>query len=239
VAAFRAALFIDLDNTLVANPLARLVMPKIYKAVSEAIGKSFEEVADMFKEKHLERVRAGDPRAYDWDYILGEVLGSSEVGTSFLEELRLVCGRVEILDNALEVLRELRRGGFYMVLATNGLWRYQECVVREAGLAGFFDEIIAPDLRGCLKSSKRFYDIGVVGLDRVSIGDNAVFDVYYPKLYGLRAVHVRRTDYVSNIYLQALGIGVEQIVPDHVISSLSQLPAAVEAILLRSGSRDG
>lgn len=239
VAVFRAALFIDLDNTLVINPLGRLVMPKIYKAVSEAIGKSFEDVAEMFKEKHLERVRAGDPSAYDWDDILEEIVGSRRIGTSFLEELASACRRVEVLDDALEVLEMLRAGGFYMVLATNGLWKYQECVVREAGLAGFFDEIVAPDLKGCLKSSERFYEIGITGIVKISVGDNAVFDVYYPKLFGLKAVHVRRSDYVSNIYLEALGIRADQIAPDEVISSLSQLPAAVEAILSRRGPGDG
>jgi hypothetical protein len=36
---------------------------------------------------------------------------------------------------------------------------------------------------------------------------------------------------VNEIYGQALGIRIDQIVPDAVISSLSQLPNALEAIL--------
>ena len=136
-----------------------------------------------------------------------------------------------ILDKAPEILKILREKGFYLILSTNGLWKYQECVLRETGLTEFFDEIITPDRKGCIKSSREFYNIALEFSEKISVGDNIVFDVYYPKLYKLKAIYVKRSDYVNEIYGQALGIRIDQIVPDAVISSLSQLPNALEAIL--------
>jgi FMN phosphatase YigB (HAD superfamily) len=226
------ALFIDLDNTLIINPLGRYVMPKIYRLAADIIGKGFEEVAEIFKSKHIERIRTGSPKAYDWDDILYEVIGSRErIATNFLEELKRVCDKAVILDKAPEILKILREKGFYLILSTNGLWKYQECVLRETGLTEFFDEIITPDRKGCIKSSREFYNIALEFSEKISVGDNIVFDVYYPKLYKLKAIYVKRSDYVNEIYGQALGIRIDQIVPDAVISSLSQLPNALEAIL--------
>ncbi|MEM4969951.1 MAG: HAD family hydrolase [Sulfolobales archaeon] len=207
-------------------------MPKIYGLVADIMGIRFEEVAEIFKNKHLERIRVGSPRAYDWDDILYEVIGSrNRISTNFLEELRRVCHKAVILDEAPEILKRLREKGFYLVLSTNGLWKYQECVLRETGLIDLFDEIITPDKKGCIKSSREFYDIAIEPLEKISIGDNIVFDVYYPKLYKLKAIYVKRSDYVNEVYGQALGIRIDQIVPDAIISSLSQLPKALEAIL--------
>ncbi|MDT7887418.1 MAG: HAD family hydrolase [Desulfurococcales archaeon] len=233
---YRAALFIDLDNTLVINPLGRLVMPKIYRLVAEATGRSFEEVAEIFKNEHLERVREGSPAAYDWDDILYKIWGNiGMINVSFLEELRAVCNEAVILDDAPEVLRILKRKGFYMILSTNGLWKYQECVLRETGLIDFFEEIITPDKRGCLKSSEKFYEAAPKYLEKISIGDNLIFDVYYPKLHGLKTIYVKRSSYVGEIYGQALGIRTESITPDAEILSLSQLPGVLDEILARRG----
>lgn len=232
---YRAIIFFDLDSTLVINPLSRRVMPKIYREVSEALGVEIDRVVDMFSRRHMELVRAGDPRAYDWDYVLMEILRENGAGSwgykGFLEILREECGWVEVLDDSPRVLERLEGMGFYLVLSTNGLWKYQECVVREAGLERFFKEILSPDRRGCLKSSKDFFRTSVDGDIKISVGDNIVFDVYYPKIYGLRAIHVKRSWAVGEEYARALGIDLSWIKPDATITSLTQIYSALEAIL--------
>lgn len=233
--AARAIILFDLDSTLVINPLSRKVMPKIYEEVSEALGISIDRVAELFTKKHMERVRVGDPRAYDWDDILIEILREHGArpwsNNAFLEKLREECSSVETLDDSPKVLERLERLGFYLVLSTNGLWKYQECVVREAGLARYFREILSPDKKGCLKSSKRFFVTMLENPIKISVGDNIVFDVYYPKIYGLRAIHVKRSLSIGDEYARALGIDLSSIKPDATITSLTQLYNVLESVL--------
>ncbi len=232
---YKAIIFFDLDSTLVINPLGRRVMPKIYREVSEALGIEMDRVVEMFSKKHMEKVRAGDPKAYDWDYILMEILRENGAGSwgyrGFLDVLREECSWVEILDDSPKVLERLEEMGFYLVLSTNGLWKYQECVVEEAGLQRFFKEILSPDRRGYLKSSRDFFRTSVDGYIKISVGDNIVFDVYYPKMYGLRAIHVKRPLTIGEEYARVLGIDLSGIRPDATITSLTQIYGALEAIL--------
>lgn len=236
---YRAIVFFDLDSTLVINPLGRRVMPKIYKEASEILGIEIDRVIEMFSKKHMEKVRAGDPRAYDWDNILLEILSENGARSwrysSFLDILRKECSSVEILDNSPKVLERLEDMGFYLVLSTNGLWKYQECVVREAGILHYFKEISSPDKKGCIKSSRDFFTASVDGYAKVSVGDNIVFDVYYPKMYGLRTIHVKRSQAIGEEYAKALGIDTSKIKPDATITSLAQIYIAIETIL--EGSR--
>lgn len=238
---FRAIIFFDLDSTLVANPLSRRVMPRIYREVSEMLGVEVDRVVEIFTEKHMRMVKAGDPRAYDWDYILLEILRERGLrpwrDNIFLEALREECRYVEILDNSPKILEELEETGFYLVLSTNGLWKYQECVVREAGIMRFFKEILSPDKRGCLKSSKHFFVTMLSGPSKISVGDNVVFDVYYPKIYGLRAIHVKRPISIGEEYARVLGIDLSRVEPDATITSLAQVYEAIEAIL--EGEHEG
>ncbi|GAY25499.1 Haloacid dehalogenase domain protein hydrolase [Desulfurococcaceae archaeon AG1] len=235
---FRAIIFFDLDSTLVINPFGRRVMPKVYEEVSKTLGISVDRVLEIFTKKHMEKVRVGDPRAYDWDYILSEMFienGVKPRENIFLEELHRVCSSVEVLDNAPRVLERLRDMGFYLVLSTNGFWKYQECVVREAGLLQYFREISSPDKKGCLKSSSCFYTTSINGPIKISVGDNIVFDVYYPKKYGLKAIHVRRSVSIGEEYARILGIDLSKIEPDATVTSLTQVHDAIESII--SGSR--
>ncbi|HWQ17412.1 MAG TPA: HAD family hydrolase [Sulfolobales archaeon] len=238
---FRAIIFFDLDSTLVINPLGRRVMPKVYEEVSRILGVGVEKVLEIFTEKHMEKIRVGDPKAYDWDYILSEMLMENGIRPReniFLEELQRVCGSVEVLDDAPRVLERLQNMGFYIVLSTNGFWKYQECVVREAGLLQYFKEISSPDKKGCLKSSSCFYTTSINGSIKISVGDNIIFDVYYPKKYGLRAIHVRRPISIGEEYARVLGIDLSKIEPDATVTSLAQIYGAIESIL-RGSNGDG
>lgn len=234
----RGVLFIDLDSTLVLNPLSLIVMPTVYRKISERLGTSIEHIMDLFRAKHIEKLRSGSILAYDWDHIMGEVLSEigfrgddDNLGISFADMLKGVCNRVEILDNASEILEILAGNGYYLVLSTNGLWKYQECVLRESGLYRYFKEILTPDRRGVLKSSREFYRASVSAELMISIGDNIVFDVYYPKLYGLRALHVKRHHRVDELYARALGIDLSALRPDATVYSLQEIPGVLSKLL--------
>jgi len=238
VSMIRGVLFIDLDSTLVLNPLSFIVMPTVYKKISERLGIGIEHVRDLFRAKHIEKLRSGSILAYDWDHILGEVLSeigfrgdADDLGIGFVDMLRGVCNKVEVLDNAPEILGILASNGYYLVLSTNGLWKYQECVLRESGLYRYFREILTPDRRGFLKSSREFYRASVAADLMISIGDNIVFDVYYPKLYGLKALHVKRHHHVDELYARALGIDLSAVRPDATIYSLQEIPDVLSKLL--------
>lgn len=232
----RAALFIDLDSTLVSNSLGSLVMPKIFAEVSKILELSADKISSLFVEKHLKKVTASDPGAYDWDLILSEVFSerglSAPPSLSFLERHLSLCKESRVLDNAPEMLEDLRSRGYILILSTNGLWKYQECVLRETGLISLFDHIITPDRAGCLKNSPRFFSYPRIAANRkISVGDNLVFDVYYPMLYGMRAVHVRRGWGNSALYAKALKIDLRSIEPNASVESLRELPQALQKIL--------
>lgn len=225
--------FIDLDNTLVVNPMGRYVFPRVYAEVGSYLGIEPSRVRDALVEEHLRRVSSDPIHAYDWDYILGIVL--SKLGyprrIDLLSMHEETCHLVEVLDGAPRVLEELVSMGVQVVLATNGLWKYQRCVVRNSGIAEYIDAVLTPDSVGALKNSRRFFYILRPVDTMISVGDNPVFDIYFPSLFGLETVYVKRGRGGGEIYMKALGIAPEEVRPTAVISSLAELPSVVESLI--------
>ena len=222
-------IYIDLDNTLVINPIGIYVFPTIYREVSKELGIPIELIRSKVISKHVEFVAKGDIKSYDWDYIVNIVLKelgyrkSVDIYSMHVEN----CHRVTILDNAIDILRDLRKNGYTIVLSTNGLWKYQECVVRYSGLEEVLDDVLTPDRVGYLKSSREFFRYGIS--NAISIGDNLVFDIYYPKLFGLKTVLVDR-GYRAEAYARALGIDLNSIIPDAIVKNLQCLPTVLEEL---------
>ncbi len=229
-------LYIDLDSTLVINPLETYVRPRLYSRVSRLLGISEEELSRLLGSYHLKFASAGDIRSYDWDYLLEEILRDHGIDKSVLDDLsfenllREGCSNTVVLDDAPMVLQRLRDGGYRLVLATNGLWKYQECVLKESGLLPYFHSVITPDKAGCLKSSRRFYEYDGDLNDSASVGDNLVFDIYYPKSYGMVTILVKRPWNVGSRYAEAIGINPNDIRPDYVVTDLRSLPELLEKI---------
>ena len=62
-------LFIDLDGTLVANPLGSYTLPEIRRVLSEFTGLDEETVRRSFLETHLKLLIEDPLKAFDWQYI--------------------------------------------------------------------------------------------------------------------------------------------------------------------------
>jgi FMN phosphatase YigB (HAD superfamily) len=193
----RAVLYVDLDGTVALSPIPRVIR-RAYEVLASLSGLSIQQVERVSWAIHLELASRSLPQAFDWDYILERMASELGVraGFSVEREFSTVCSESVALDNSPEVLRELERSGYTLILASNGLMKYQRCVIETLGLDRYFSYIYTPDSRGCLKNCREFYTPpeGVDScLPAVSVGDSYTFDVYFPKLFGLLTVHVVRS----------------------------------------------
>ncbi|MEM2207578.1 MAG: HAD family hydrolase [Sulfolobales archaeon] len=215
-------MFMDLDGTLAVSPISS-VIKEAYNYLALHSGISVSEIESYSWRTHIELIKRSDPLAFDWDYIYREVSKFFGVSPGYSVEKRLqeLCYLSKLLDNAHEVLAGLARSVDTLILATNGLIKYQRCVIETLGLDKYFGSIFTPDTRGCLKNCERFYAVSTEHGRRIVVGDNYTFDVYYPKRFGLKAVYVLRSG--SDPYLKWLGI--ERVYePDAIINNLKHVP---------------
>lgn len=216
------AVFVDLDGTLAVSPISS-VIKEAYRRISLYSGKSMDEVESYSWKIHVELVKKSNPLAFDWDYIYGRVseLLDARIAFSIEKRFRELCDLSKILDDAYEALTRLTRSANTLTLATNGLLKYQKCVIETLGLDKYFNTVITPDIRGCLKNCEKFYEIIGEYRSRVAVGDNYTFDVYYPKKFGLKTVYVVRP--WGDPYAKWLGI--EKVFEaDVTIRSVGLLP---------------
>jgi putative hydrolase of the HAD superfamily len=224
----RVAIFVDLDGTLAISPISRIIR-EAYAVLASASGLRLEDVESMSWTLHIELVKESKPLAFDWDYIYREVAKRLGVKESYNVENKLLemCHLTKILDDALTVLPRLRKPNTLLILATNGLMKYQRCVIELYGLEKYFDRIVTPDSCGCLKNCERFYKVDPSISSGVVVGDNYTFDVYYPKKFGLRAIYIARSKH--DPYLQWMGID-RSVEPDITIDDLRNLPKLLETL---------
>ncbi|WP_243666126.1 HAD family hydrolase [Vulcanisaeta sp. JCM 16159] len=129
-------------------------------------------------------------------------------------------------DGSLELLRLIRDLGHEVVIATNGLYKYQSVVIEELGFSRFIDGIRTPDLVGCIKNCREFFNGA-----QVMIGDNPLFDVYYPASFGLMTVFVgdweRRLRYVMDVW----DIDLSNVKPTYSYRDVREMLMAIPDIL--------
>ncbi len=156
--------FFDIDSTLVENRFSPKAISEVLAEVEVASGKSLYELG---REIGLENARRQQedpdhPLTMDWDDILETVAARygvqlSKRGIDVWQRYALEEG-VEVLDNAPQVLADLKNMGCMLVVATKGLLKYQEPVLRAAGLWEFFDDVLTPDLTGYLKTTPEYFE---------------------------------------------------------------------------------
>lgn len=218
----KPVVFVDLDGTIAVSPISS-VIKEAYGLIAASSKRSLEEVEALSWRIHIDLVKKAVPLAFDWDYIYARVSELLGIRVAFSIEKRFqeLCGSSRLLDDAGEVLTKLRNLTKLTVLATNGLIKYQKCVIDSLGLDKYFDAAFTPDTRGCLKNRIEFYAVPGEHGNMIVVGDNYTFDVYYPKKFGLKAVHVLRSS--RDPYVTWLGID-DTVRPDTVIKSLKHLP---------------
>ncbi|RLG76936.1 MAG: hypothetical protein DRO12_03425, partial [Thermoprotei archaeon] len=167
-------IYIDLDNTLVINPMNKYVFPVVYREMSDHLGLEPDYVRRLLIKKHLEYIVKNPLLAYDWDFLMKCVVRDLGYPKNVnLLELHLEnCHKAEVLDNAVEILEELASSGYHIVIATNGLWKYQRCIVEHTGLKHVVDAVLTPDATGCLKNSSNYYYLLRPAKLMLSVGDN-------------------------------------------------------------------
>jgi len=159
-----------------------------------------------------------------------------------LWKTRLRTEHIEVLDNAPQILQQLKVLGYQLVIATKGLSKYQVPVLELSGLLPYFDDILAPDITGYLKTSPGFYQTypDSIGL-RIQVGDRYLDDVICPQRVGLKTIlrapiadlHHRTAFERRNLltpYLEQIGgypAEGSTVLPDAVIVSLSEIPAVL------------
>jgi FMN phosphatase YigB (HAD superfamily) len=248
-------LFIDLDGTLCVNPFRTAVFPRIIDILSPRTGLSAQELLERFTHEFQQRIaesvdgRAG--LAADWDDIihtiarrLGVSLDVSVVGlvTEFARP-----PYIRVLDEGNAVLQTLHGSPHRrLVAATMGLTKYQLPVLKGLGLLPLFDDVLAPDQTGFLKTDRRFYSRFTDQVPTpllISIGDHFEDDVLCPKSFGFVSIlkapipelaaidPIERRYHLAAFRSQIRGLPENPpILPDAVITSLTELPELITCL---------
>ncbi|MEM1598483.1 MAG: HAD family hydrolase [Pyrobaculum sp.] len=223
-----ATILVDLDGTLLPLSAWDPVFREACAQIAKAAGVAAEEVWRKVRRLNLEMAKALDWRAFDWQHLFE--LAAGELGAprapDILAALRRHIHTFRPVDGALETLARLREMGHRVEIATNGHASYQLPVIRQLGLDAVVDGVRTSDLYKCPKSCPEYFR----GAD-VMVGDNPVFDVYFPKKYGLKAVFYGDWETSSKTYAERFGIDLSRTAADAEIKTIRELPAVVELVL--------
>jgi putative hydrolase of the HAD superfamily len=157
-------IFFDIDSTLVENRFSRRVIAEALAPLEAATGQPVREWARAMGAENERRQQADPdhPLTMDWRDIVEQM--AAQHGVTLTHDLDALwtayanADEVEVLDNAPAVLEQLKAAGHTLVIATKGLWKYQEPVLRVTGLLGYFDDVLTPDKTGYLKTSPAYFD---------------------------------------------------------------------------------
>ena len=191
----QTTLFVDIDSTLVENRFSFRVLSDVLGEIADATGK---EIGELGREMGAENARrqAEDPDhplTMDWDDIVETLAARYDVRLSRrvidLWQAYAHADEVELLDDSPRVMAALRNGQRRLVIATKGLSKYQLPVLQVGGLIELFDEILAPDLTGYLKTSPAYFGDYLSTPGRyIHIGDHYYDDVMCARRNGFYSV---------------------------------------------------
>ena len=224
-------ILIDLDGTLLPLEAWDPVFQDISMQIASRAGVDWTTIYRAAKSLNRELLKDLAIRAFDWDYIFTEIAHrfgvpmNIDVNDTLVKYVR----GFKPFDGAFELLRVIRDLGHRVVIATNGLYKYQSVVIEELGFSKFIDGVRTPDIIGCPKNCREFFDGA-----QVMIGDNPLFDVYYPAKFGLMTVFIgdweRRLGYVLDVW----GIDLSNLRPTYSFKSIKDLLAVLPSILMNS-----
>lgn len=234
-------IFSDLDHTLIENPFASYVFPEVCKQIGMKTGLPKDEILKMlFSEQKRRAMERKDPiYELDWQDIVQAVIKS----------LNIVC-QIDVQDlvqkysfspfstlhpGVIDALTDIKKRGWRLIANSKGLSKYQIPVLNGLGIISFFDGFAMPDLVGCWKIEKEFYQPFISADDTViTIGDNYQEDVFYPKLFGFIGI-LKKFDHSSHIITANLVSQVNEsdVVPDATIEFMSELVPSILSILDR------
>jgi len=212
-------MYIDLDDTIIKNRAVSNALSDAYEYLSMITKMDINVIKQEAMSLHLEFIKNNDIRAFDWDFLIDLIANKFGYKNNIKVEdlIKKHINDAVILDNAVNVLARLKER-YTLVLATNGLYKYQRWIIETFKLKDYFDMIITPDRVGCIKTCEKFYRVSDNSGDKIMVGDHPVFDIYYPKKFGLKTILIDR-GFRSSIkaYADVLGIKIENIKPDYIV----------------------
>ncbi len=221
-------ILVDLDGTLLPLEAWEPIFQEISELIGGKVGVDWRIVYRAAKDLSRELLRKLNVRAFDWDYIFTEVAHRFGVSISIdvNEVLIKYVHGFKPFDGALEMLNVLKGLGCKVIIATNGMYKYQQVVIKELNFVKFIDGIRTPDIIGCPKNCREFFDGA-----QVMIGDNPLFDVYYPAQFGLTTVFIgdweRRLMYIMDVW----NIDLTGVTPTYSFKSIRDTLMALPVIL--------
>jgi putative hydrolase of the HAD superfamily len=255
-------LFIDLDGTIMVNPFARYVFPAVLGRLAEATGMTYSALMDAITAENWRRQHMPSPQSaawvMDWDDIIADVARQHGAppdtiapgACEWLARQHAAPPDSATLDDAVTVLARIRATGCRrLVVSSMGLSKYQFPVMRGLGLYACFDDFLMPDLVGALKFERAFYARYLESPDGrlfISVGDNYLHDVAFPRSLGFRSVlrlpvpglarldpferPARTATYGHMIQYYPADPAAATTLPDAIVTDLAELPAVIERI---------
>jgi putative hydrolase of the HAD superfamily len=223
-----ATVLIDLDGTLIPLDAWNSVFAEICTYIAKRSGTTPAEVWRRVRRRNLELMRALDLRAFDWQKIFEETaveLGVDEV-PDVVQTLKKHLNTFRLNEGAAEALAELKAMGFRVEIATNGLTHYQMPVIQHLGLDRLVDDVRTSDRFRCPKTCPQYFQNA-----RVMIGDNPIFDVYFPRRFGLYTVFYGDWGKTAATYAQRMQIDLSTVTPHATITTLRAIPSVVRRLL--------
>lgn len=169
----------DLDDTLIRGPFGRVI-----DDVAEAVAGSPEEAAEIraqIRAGHQALLGVDDLASYDWHQIVADCIGDRDPGFDMLDRLEEYAsqGVTRILHaDTPALLARLQAAGWRVVVLTNGWRRYQEPVLRHAGLLAAIDELVTSDDVGVAKPDAATFRRARGGAaHHVHVGDRMDHDI--------------------------------------------------------------
>ncbi|MEM3832678.1 MAG: HAD family hydrolase [Thermoprotei archaeon] len=218
-------IYIDLDDTIIKNNAVSTALSEAYKKISSITNVNLDLIKQEAMSIHLEFIRNNDVRAFDWDFIVNLIAHKFRCknNISIKDLIKKHISDAIILDNAIDVLMNLKEK-HTLILATNGLYKYQRWIIETFRLKDYFDMIITSDKVGCIKTCEKFYRLPNYNSVKIMVGDHPVFDVYYPKRFGLKTILIDRGFKPSiKTYADVLGIKIETIKPDIIVKKFDDI----------------
>ncbi len=242
---WRSVIFIDLDNTLLHGPFESAVFPVAFRELAAKSGLDEAEIRRRVLEENLRRQQTpgiAAVQAMDWGDILQTV--AQDLGAELEADVQGIVNThaappyAVLLDDAGAVLRRLARQDRALVVATNGLRKYQGPVLDALGLTPLFTEILTPDSHNALKQAVAFYgDWPRKTQVQISVGDRYDDDVSAPKSFGFRSIWKPgvplgpASTLAPRLRPDAFQYQAGQTTrPDAIIASLAELPAVIEQL---------
>ena len=183
----------DLDDTLIRGPFSRVITD-----VAAAVAETPEEAAAIrsrIRDRHRILLDDAILDAYDWHQIVRDSIGDRDPGFDMLDRLDQYAR-----DNATKVLHadtpallgQLREAGWQVAMLTNGWRRYQEPILRHAGLLPAFDELVTSDDVGVAKPDPQIFQrVRGQAETHVHVGDRLDHDIVGGNASGARTVLLR------------------------------------------------